>query len=305
MDVAGLQFRLVSWYAQNARELPWRGSANPYAILVSEVMLQQTQVDRVIPKYLAFLEAFPTLKVLAAAELGSVIRLWTGLGYNVRAVRLHQLSQLVVDKHGGSLPTTVDELRCLPGIGPYTASAVACFAFGAHTPVFDTNVYRVVSRVAFGATAPTRQEVEPVAAALLPFGEASAWQQGLMDVGATICSLSRPKCMLCPLREHCKAAPYLQSGGERQLAEASVPYVAKQSTFVGSTRYYRGRIVATLGLRPSGTSMSLDELRRAVEDDSSHDKEEGWLWSLVNRLVRDGLVKLDSETQGSVRVTLP
>jgi A/G-specific adenine glycosylase len=305
LDVAGLQTSLLSWYAQNARDLPWRRTADPYAILVSEIMLQQTQVDRVIPKYLAFLEAFPTLQALAAAEPGSVIRLWAGLGYNSRAVRLHQLAQQVVDKHAGNLPVTVDELRSLPGIGPYTASAVACFAFGAPSPVFDTNVYRVVSRVAFGVSAPSRHEVEPVAAALLPAVDASAWQQGLMDVGATICSTSSPKCMLCPLREHCQAAPYLQSGGERHLAEASVPYAPKQSTFAGSTRYYRGRIVAALGTLPSGTSMSLDELRRTVEDDASHDKEEGWLRGLVDRLVQDGLVRLEGEAQGTVRVTLP
>lgn len=305
LGVAGLQTGLLNWYAQNARDLPWRHTTDPYAILVSEVMLQQTQVDRVIPKYIAFLETFPTLHALAAAEPGSVIRLWAGLGYNSRAVRLHELAQQVVDKHGGKLPATEGELRDLPGIGPYTAAAVACFAFGQPSPVFDTNVYRVISRLAFGVTAPSRREVEPIAAALLPADNASAWQQGLMDVGATICTTANPRCMLCPLREHCQSAPYLQSGGGRHLAEASVPYAPKQSAFAGSTRYYRGRIVAALGAMPAGAWMALEDLEHAVHDDASDGKEEGWLRGLVDRLVKDGLVKLEDEAQGSVRVTLP
>ena len=305
LDVAGLQTGLLNWYAHNARDLPWRHTTDPYAIVVSEIMLQQTQVDRVIPKYLAFLEVFPTLQALAAAEPGSVIRLWAGLGYNGRAVRLHRLAQRVVDAHNGTLPATASELRTLPGIGPYTAAAVACFAFGEPAPVFDTNVYRVVSRLAFGVTAPSRREVEPVAAAWLPVDDASAWQQGLMDVGATICTTANPKCMLCPLREHCQAAPFLQGGSDRRLAEASVPYAPKQSTFTGSTRYYRGRIVAALRALPSGTSMPLEELGRAVHDAFDEDSDGVWLRELVDRLVNDGLVKLEDAARGPVRVALP
>jgi A/G-specific adenine glycosylase len=305
LDVAGLQASLLAWYAQNARDLPWRHTTDPYAVMVSEIMLQQTQVGRVIPKYRAFLEAFPSLQKLASADPGSVIRLWAGLGYNNRAVRLRQLAQRVIEKHGGHLPTTEGELRGLPGIGPYTAAAVACFAFGAPSSVFDTNVYRVVSRIAFGVSAPSRREVEPIAVALVPINDASAWQQGLMDVGATICTTANPRCMLCPLREHCQAAPYLQSGGERHLAAASVPYTPKQSTFRGSTRYYRGRIVAALRALPAGGWMALDDLQCTIRDDASDNKKEGWLRILINRLAKDGLVRVEEPVLGLVRVALP
>ncbi|MEE8519423.1 MAG: A/G-specific adenine glycosylase, partial [Dehalococcoidia bacterium] len=142
--------RVAAWYERNARDLPWRREphvSDAYAVLVSEVMLQQTQVERVIPKFIEFLDAFPTLTSRADAEPGAVIRMWAGMGYNGRAVRLHKLANEVMREMGGELPRSPDGLRLLPGIGPYTASAVACFAFGAPVPVADTNIYRVLSRL--------------------------------------------------------------------------------------------------------------------------------------------------------------
>ena len=278
---------VARWYRANARDLPWRGTRDPYAILVSEVMLQQTQVDRVIPKYLAFIETFPSFAILAEAQPADVIRIWAGMGYNGRAVRLHRLAREVVERHGGRLPETVEELRTLPGVGPYTAAAVACFAFGATVPVLDTNVYRVLSRVAHGVDAPSRREIDPLAAGLTPRNggvSSSEWHQGLMDIGATVCMAARPRCMLCPLRELCAAAPTLQAGADRRLAEASVPYSPKQSKFEGSTRYYRGRIVDFLRSRSDDGGAPIDEVAALVEGAPAD------LADLLTALERDGLV---------------
>ncbi len=278
---------VARWYRANARDLPWRRTRDPYAVLVSEVMLQQTQVDRVIPKYLAFLEAFPSLAILAEAQPADVIRIWVGMGYNGRAVRLHRLAREVVERHGGRLPETVEELRTLPGVGPYTASAVACFAFGAAVPVLDTNVYRVLSRVAHGVEAPSRSEIGPLAADLAPRDggvSPSDWHQGLMDIGATVCTAARPRCMLCPLRELCAAAPTLQAGADRRLAEASVPYSPKQSKFEGSTRYYRGRIVDFLRDHPGDDGAPIEEVAALAEGAPTTVED------LLAALERDGLV---------------
>ena len=245
---------VAAWYARNARILPWRGIADPYAILVSEVMLQQTQVERVIPKYHAFLEAFPTLRALADAQPADVIRLWSGMGYNGRAVRLHRLAREVVDNHGGELPRSAAGLRKLPGIGPYTAAAIASFAFDEAVAVLDTNIYRVLSRVVHGTDAPARDALHPLAEKLLPQAGSpithADWHQALMDIGATLCTARQPRCMLCPLRMLCAAAPHLQAGNDPALAEASVPYAPRQSRFQGSARYFRGRIVDHLRKQP-------------------------------------------------------
>ena len=290
-DAGPLHAALASWYAAHARDLPWRRTRDPYAILVSEVMLQQTQVARTVPKYAEFLDAFPTLGALADAPVADVIRAWSGMGFNARAVRLHRLAVEVVAEHGGRLPRTAEGLRALPGIGPYTAAAVACFAFGARTPVLDTNVYRVLSRVVHGLTPPERSALEPLARALLPGPDApldaSAWAQALMDVGASVCSVSSPACGSCPLEPHCAAAPaLLREGAPRALAEASVPYVAKQGTFAGSTRFYRGRIVAALRGLPAGGSLSVARLAEATGG-LARDA----IAALVDGLVRDGLAR--------------
>ena len=201
-DARSFHDAVASWYARNARVLPWRGIADSYAILVSEVMLQQTQVERVIPKYRAFLDAFPTLHALANAQPADVIRLWAGMGYNGRAVRLRKLAWEVVEHHNGELPRTADELRKLSGIGPYTAAAVASFAFGEPVPVLDTNIYRVLSRVVHGIDAPSRDAIHPLAESLLPQPDSpitpADWHQALMDIGATLCTARQPRCMLCP-----------------------------------------------------------------------------------------------------------
>ena len=292
--------RLLAWYAAHGRDLPWRRAAGPYAILVAEVMLQQTQVHRVVPKYHEFLDVFPTLQELAEASAGDVIRVWAPLGYNGRAVRLHRLAQQVTGEHGGVLPRSLADLSRLPGLGPYTAAAVACFAFGQAVAVLDTNIYRVLSRVAFGVEPPGKREIAALAERWLPEAGASAWQQALMDVGATLCAVARPRCFLCPLRPDCRAAPYLQGGAQRRLAEASVPYTPKQAPFAGSSRYYRGRIVEALRRQPAGAAMALEELGLAVQPGFDLKQHGAWLRGLIGGLEKDGLVRADDG-----RVSLP
>ncbi|MEX2598659.1 MAG: A/G-specific adenine glycosylase [Dehalococcoidia bacterium] len=291
------------WYRSNARDLPWRHTRDPYAILVSEIMLQQTQVERTIPKYREFLAAFPTLEALAAASPGDVIRVWSGMGYNGRAVRLHRLAQQVVNEHGGTLPSTIEALRRLPGIGPYTAAAVACFAFDAAVPVADTNIYRALSRIVHGVKAPQRKDIDPLVESFVPGPaapiSASDWHQALMDIGATLCTSARPRCMLCPFLSECNAAPHLQDGAAPLLAESSVPYVAKQGRFTGSTRYYRGRLVEALRRQPDSV-MTLNEISALINDDEGATKDRAWMDGLVDGLVRDGLAVRDGD-----RLSLP
>ncbi|MDE2837634.1 MAG: A/G-specific adenine glycosylase [Chloroflexota bacterium] len=305
VDARTLHESVAAWYARNARVLPWRGIDDPYAILVSEVMLQQTQVERVIPKFRAFLDAFPTLRALAGAQPADVIRVWAGMGYNGRAVRLHRLARDVMERLGGELPSTAEELRKLPGIGPYTAAAVASFAYGEPVAVLDTNIYRVLSRVVHGVEAPSRDALHPIAEELLPQAgspiTSADWHQALMDVGATLCTARQPRCMLCPLRPHCAAAPHLQSGSDPALAEASVPYAPRQSRFQGSARYFRGRIVGYLREQPdTGVDESaLEAVLRDAETASGAACPVS-LPDLLAALERDGLVRCEG-----TRVRLP
>jgi len=205
--------RLLAWYAAEGRaHLPWRHTRDPYAVLVSEVMLQQTQVERVLPKYREWMARFPKLAALAAASAGEAIQAWAGLGYNSRAVRLHAIARQAVAEYGGALPGTLEGLLVLKGIGRYTAGAVACFAFGLPVATVDTNIRRVLWRVFRGiepaewpAGERAAREVLGLAQWALPPERAYDWQQALMDLGATVCVSRRPLCERCPLRECCAA----------------------------------------------------------------------------------------------------
>ncbi|HEX2951370.1 MAG TPA: A/G-specific adenine glycosylase [Armatimonadota bacterium] len=200
---------LLAWFAEQGRDLPWRHTHDPYHILVSETMLQQTQVDRVIPKYREWLDKFPTFAALAAADLDEIRATWKGLGYNIRPLRLQAVAQLVTLHYGGQLPHDVATLRALPGIGRYTAGAVASFAFRLDEPILDTNVRRVLFRVfcARGAMRTTAMEhhLWDVSTRVLPKGKAWEFNSALMDFGALICTARQPKCPLCPLASFCKS----------------------------------------------------------------------------------------------------
>lgn len=334
---------LLRWYEAQGRRLPWRQTRDPYAILVAEMMLQQTQVDRVMPKYAAFLAAFPTIAALAAASRGEVIRQWAGLGYNRRAVYLHRIAQQVVTDHDGKLPTDPAVLRTLPGIGRYTAAAVACFAAEMPVAVLDTNVRRVLGRVFldawFSDDEPTETPPEHtgwlLAEAALPQRAAYAWNQALMDLGATVCTAARPACRVCPLAQVCayrqrrlattalgplfgRAGP---AASARQAAEAAGAYRAdvnddagsapKSEPFEGSRRWYRGRILASLRTLPRGKTMTLARLGPQLRDDFAPDHVE-WLADLLLALVNDGLVEChgdlrdaDIDALAAVEVALP
>ena len=280
---------LLDWYDRNGRVLPWRGVRDPYAVLVSEVMLQQTQVDRVIPKYREFLDLFPDLETLAAAPPADVIRAWSPLGYNRRAVRLHRIARAVaVD----GLPRDVGALRRLEGVGEYTAAAVACFAFDAQVAVVDTNVRRVLTRLA-GAARPSPAALRRAADALPPHGEAYAWNQAMMDLGATVCTAAGPKCEDCPLAAACAFAIAGTAGAvAEERAEYRVPPRKREAPFAGSRRYYRGRIVEGLRALPPGESAALSDLGAAIKDGFT-ERDEPWLAGLLTELERDGLAKLD------------
>lgn len=264
-DLARVQTALLEWYRREARDLPWRRTRDPYAILVAEIMLQQTQVDRVIPKWHAWLESFPTLRALAAAPRAEAIRAWQGLGYNLRAVRLHAIACQTVAEFGGELPRSVKGLLRLQGIGPYTAGAVACFAYEQPVAMVDTNVRRVLSRVL--GLSPS--QVERVADSVLARSDPWTWNQALMDLGATLCRAREPLCLLCPLLQEC-AGP--QAPAPRRTSAAQ--------PFRTSNRYVRGRI--------------LDDLRRLEQVPLAElAARHGERRDLIERLVADGLLQVD------------
>ncbi|HVL67378.1 MAG TPA: A/G-specific adenine glycosylase, partial [Vicinamibacterales bacterium] len=199
--------RLLDWYRRNGRDLPWRRTSDPYHILVSEVMLQQTQVDRVLPKYAEWLEKYPSLHALAEAPVSEVAETWRPLGYNVRPRRLHAIARESVTNYGGSLPSDEATLLSFKGIGEYTAGAVLSFAFGQRKAILDTNVARVLFRVFVGAGDPKshamKRHLWAVSRAVLPMRHVFDFNQALMDLGATVCTARKPKCAACPLRTDC------------------------------------------------------------------------------------------------------
>jgi A/G-specific adenine glycosylase len=202
---------LLSWYRHHGRDLPWRRTGDPYHILVSEVMLQQTQVDRVLPKYEEWLAKYPTFESLAAAPEADVVRTWYPLGYNIRPRRLQSIAREAVARFDGSLPDDEATLRSFSGIGAYTAGAVMSFAFGRRAAILDTNVARVLSRVFLGETASgngagTRRLWE-LSRAVLPHRHVFDFNQGLMDLGAMVCTARKPRCSACPLARQCLSAP--------------------------------------------------------------------------------------------------
>jgi A/G-specific adenine glycosylase len=204
--------RLLDWYRKNGRDLPWRRTRDPYHILVSEVMLQQTQVDRVLPKYEEWLGKYPTLAALAEAHEDDVAESWRPLGYNVRPRRLHAIARESVARYGGELPSDADTLLSFDGIGEYTAGAVLSFAFGQRAAILDTNVARVLFRVFIGRGQPKahamRKQLWTLSRTLLPVRQVFDFNQALMDFGATMCTARKPQCLLCPMRRDCAAYPF-------------------------------------------------------------------------------------------------
>ena len=208
-NIRNVQHRLLQWFKKQGRDLPWRRTRNPYRIWISEIMLQQTQVDTVIPYYQRFLKAFPTVEVLAKAALLRVLKMWEGLGYYSRARHLHQAAKRIVGQFNGRIPDRLDELLSLPGIGRYTAGAILSIAHNKEAPILDGNVKRVLSRVYAVSTPPRALKTENLlwnlSESLIPKGHAGSFNEALMDLGATICTPKEPSCSLCPLRNLCRA----------------------------------------------------------------------------------------------------
>jgi A/G-specific adenine glycosylase len=269
---------IEDWYAGHARDLPWRRpGATPWSIMVSEFMLQQTPVSRVLPAHAAWLERWPEPAALAVATPADAVRQWDRLGYPRRAVRLHAAAELITSRHRGRVPAAAGELRALPGVGAYTAAAIASFAFGQRHPVLDTNVRRVLARLVTGESlprpAPTAAELR-LAESLLPQdGRAAArWSVGVMELGALVCTASRPRCDECPVASQCA---WLRHGRPAALRRRGQP------AYDGSNRQCRGRILAIL--RSASGAVPASVLTAAWTDSAQRAR------SLAG-LIHDGLV---------------
>ncbi len=287
--VEGMRASLLEWYAEAGRSFPWREEEDPYRILILEVMSQQTQLERIADPWRAFVERWPTPTDLATASVGDVIAFWSEhrLGYNRRARYLHGAAQRIVEEWDGEIPPDPDKLEELPGVGPYTASAVAAFAFDAPSAVVDTNVERVLHR-AFGVDEGAYEEV---AALLVPPDGGRTWNNAIMDLGAVVCTPT-PDCEACPWQGTCEA---YESGN------FEVPTGDTQPAFRGSRRQYRGRIVRALA---SQGPLPLDELGAHVHEQFGEDPayDRSWLEGVIEDLAADGLVRYD---RNAGRIALP
>lgn len=324
-ELATLQQHLLAWFATAARDLPWRKTRDPYEVLVAEIMLQQTQVARVRPKYAAFLEAFPTLADLAGAPTAEVIRMWAGLGYNRRAVNLQRVARIITEEYNGVFPQEVARLKALPGIGDYTAGAIACFAFEQDIAFMDTNIRRVVQRCLVGPEESTPKlrdrDLLAHAQAAIPVGQGWTWNQAIMELGALVCTAAAPACWRCPVQQHCHAYTAWKQQDERmfQPAEAAgdgslalqrgeeaptpLAYTPPQrpmrrvaerpaEPFIGSNRYYRGRLIALLRTLAPEATLPLSQIGPQLKDTYHERNDAPWLHQLVDGLARDGLVEL-------------
>jgi len=292
-DVSRVRQSLVEWYERDHRSFPWRETDDPYAVLVSEVMSQQTQLGRVVEPWRGFLERWPTVADLAAADRAAVVGFWTdhSLGYNNRARYLHEAARQVVEEYDGRFPEHPSELADLMGVGPYTANAVASFAFNEGDAVVDTNVKRVLYRAfaeIHGADDPPYEEL---ANALMPEGESRVWNNAIMELGGVACRKT-PRCDEegCPWRTWCDAY---------ETGDFTAPDVPTQPEFEGSRRQFRGRVVSVLG---EYDELALDELGPRVRVDYTPEGNHGreWLRGLLDDLAEDGLVTLEQREENTV-----
>ncbi len=286
---------VLAWYARNARDLPWRApGATPWAVLVSEIMLQQTPVARVLPEYLRWIARWPAPAALAAEPSGEAIRQWGRLGYPRRALRLHETATILTTRHGGMVPADTDALLALPGIGSYTAAAVASFAFGQRHAVLDTNVRRVLARLVAGqpAAAATPSVAERrLAESLLPAEPAVAacWSVAVMELGALVCTAASPRCGACPVARDCA---WLAAGRPAEPAGGAGTARRRTQKYDGTDRQCRGRLLAVL--RAAGDPVSRADFDAVWDGQAQLDRA-------LDGLVADGLV--DPLPDG--RFTLP
>tara|TARA_Y100000310_G_scaffold334233_1_gene413469 strand:+ start:4626 stop:5417 length:792 start_codon:yes stop_codon:yes gene_type:complete len=250
-----LQSKILSWYKVHKRDLPWRKTSDPYKILVSEIMLQQTQVDRVIPKYLAFLKAFPSINALASAKTDDVLTLWSGLGYNARAIRLQKTAQVITKDFKGKFPKDRDVLLTLPGVGPYTANAVLSFAFNLPFPCIDTNIRRILLHELQLPESTSITKLYSIAESLIPKNKSCIWHNALMDYGSSVLTAKK----------------------------TGIKALTKQSKFLHSRRWYRGQIMKIV---VKEKKISLNKLSKLLK------KEKTFLVSILDELQKEKLVKV-------------
>jgi A/G-specific adenine glycosylase len=283
-SAAALVGPVLEWYADAARDLPWRRpEASAWSVMVSELMLQQTPVVRVLPVHEAWMERWPTPAALAAEPSGEAVRAWGRLGYPRRALRLHAAAQAIVADHGGRVPDTYEELIALPGVGDYTAAAIATFAYGRRQVVLDTNVRRVLSRTLAGAEFPARSVTRAerdLAASVLPEDEATAatWSVAVMELGALVCTADRPRCDDCPVLELCA-----WHGAGRPAYDGPPRPV---QTYAGTDRMVRGRLLAVL--RDAHAAVPKSRLDQVWDDDAQRER-------CLESLVADGLAAVEPD----------
>ena len=280
----GRHAELIGWWEAERRDLPWRRTRDPWLVLVSEVMLQQTQVDRVLPYFETFAERWPTPPRFAQAELAEVLAAWQGLGYPRRARNLWRAAAIITEHHDGRVPADLDDLKALPGVGPYTARAVQVFAFGIDTGVVDTNVGRILAR--WTGRRLTPREAQRIADELVPAGESWAWNQAMMDLGAQACTKRDPSCGRCPAQPWCAWAGEIlgsESSGQPDPADRSAGVSARQAPFEGSDRQARGRLLAALSDGPLPTERAAAAAMRFEHDEARAQR-------LVEELIAEGLI---------------
>jgi A/G-specific adenine glycosylase len=260
-DLPGIHTAVLGWYAANGRDLAFRRTIDPWAILVAEVMAQQTQAARAAERWTRFMAQFPTPAALAAVSPATVIRAWRGLGYNRRAIALRIAAVRIVAEHDGRVPNDLEALEGLPGVGPYTARAVLAFAFGRPVAPLDTNVRRVLDR-AFRPTPPSTRATQAFADTFVPITDGAAWSHALMDLGAMVCGPGEPRCEGCPLQTWCRTSRVgagRAASGAPQGRQPARPSARAATPFPATTRWLRGRILDRLRDAPDGAWVLFDE----------------------------------------------
>jgi A/G-specific adenine glycosylase len=281
---------ILQWYQHHQRKLPWRNTHNAYRVLVSEIMLQQTQVSRVLIKYPEFLKQFSSFASLAASTSAEVIRAWRGMGYNNRALRLRQIAITITNEFHGRLPHDIEALQSLPGIGKYTAHAVACFAFEEQVPVVDTNIRRILRRI-YGSKANHIDDWQ-LAMLALPRRRAYDWNQALMDLGAMVCTASNPDCGHCPIQRFCTSAHKVKPIAKMKATIHVIP-----------NRIYRGRMIEVLRNASDHHPVELHKLGKQIKKNFAA-SDIPWIETLALRLQRDGLVAITTK-RGKTFLSFP
>lgn len=286
---------ILAWYGERGRPLAFRRTNDPYAVLVSEAMAQQTQAVRAAAYWERWMLRFPTVRDLAAASPADVLRAWAGLGYDRRALALWRAAGVIVERHDGRVPSSVAELEALPGVGPYTARAVAAIAFGAPVGAVDVNVRRVLGRVVAGsAESMGARELQDLADATVPTEQPATWTHAVMDVGATLCRPRVPRCGNCPARPWCVAA---RLGGEERAPVRTRNARERPAPFASTNRWLRGRILDRLRMAPDGAWVSM------ISPIGDHDPDK--VARAVRAMAADGVAEVSVDDEGTLRARLP